>query len=983
MRRSTWVNGRSNPIFSTGCPESTEISGQHSHGFVCGYSNCRALAGPVYWPREISEGDLTRSPLDHRKFSPLDLAKWSGLTAVLAVAIFGCSNGQPPEGAMETFGRMIPEDPVEVFQMHSILDQETRVEWRLDDPRARSEWRAESPGLVRPAANGLVFERENDREIVSLTRDVEFKATEIDGFEIEIAGMRRGRVLLEWEAVNLSTDETTGGEIDISLAEPIDPPFHKYRLRLLGHPKWTGEVRKLRFVFETLRKRPATLRAVRAIQETLDANGLEQIIGLPQKVTIDNDLRDAWLTVPGSQIRREVQAVNGAELRFAFGSTAPLPIPIRFEITAVGRDGTADRLFEAVSEPGSASWQEARLRLPLMSGPVELVFETIANDFDPRLGLPAFAHPRIFSPPERPSSSEGPLNVILISLDTLRADHLSLYGHTVETSPRIDAWAGERGTVFENTVAAAPWTLPAHVSLFTGLDAHRHGINHSQPAPGSLTLLAELLREAGYSTRGITGGGFVHPQWGFAQGFESYSYFGEQMGFSDELESNMDKALDYLRLERTEPFFLFFHTYEIHNPYIPREPYFELMSPPDQKGLYVRIDRVEPRPEQGFLDGRTFTLLNRGEVVQENYLAGGTDNGEDALLSNLYDSGVAFADQQIGRLLDALDELGLSRHTLIVLTSDHGEMLGEHGLATHLFLYEENLMVPLIIADPRGRGAGRRVESQARQIDILPTILELLDRPLPEPIDGQSLLPEMLGRDGSSRPAWSYAPASNYGIALRLQNQLKYISKNHVWPSPEIPQEEIFDLQSDPSESDSIAAEDPRLEDLRRQVAEELLATTPGLRLHFTHQGPGVLSGELRGEKMIQTANLKTATAACQCLETEGNGSARFNLEPGEQFMVWIEDVGAGLLEVEMSIMHPGAEVPDGFLKHSVAIESIEESLHLAWENGSWETFEGPSAPIVSGIRLSWHDRYRTGGGPIAIDAELRSQLEALGYVTP
>ena len=127
--------------------------------------------------------------------------------------------------------------------------------------------------------------------------------------------------------------------------------------------------------------------------------------------------------------------------------------------------------------------------------------------------------------------------------------------------------------VFRNTVAAAPWTVPSHASMFSGVNAHRHGANYAGSVSEGVDFLAEYLRGAGYSTMAVTGGGYIGPEHGFARGFDEFSYYSGEKG-SDELESGIEKALDLLRTRREAPFFLFFHTFEVHTPYRVREPYF-------------------------------------------------------------------------------------------------------------------------------------------------------------------------------------------------------------------------------------------------------------------------------------------------------------------------------------------------------------------------------------------------------------------------
>ena len=325
---------------------------------------------------------------------------------------------------------------------------------------------------------------------------------------------------------------------------------------------------------------------------------------------------------------------------------------------------------------------------------VSLVFETRAEGrIDRGRTLAAWAHPEVW----RPASKPSPPNVIFVSLDTLRADRLSLYGNPRPTSPQLDRWARAHGVVFEKAVAPSPWTLPSHASMFTGLDALRHGVNHGYPVPPSLKVMADLFRRAGYATAAVTGGAYVSAEYGFDRGFDSF-YAHRGWGDDEEMQAGVDRALAWLQHRDGQPFLLFLHTYAIHAPYRARQPYFtNLTGTAPPSALYLP-ESVPPAHEDGFQV--RLRLVKQGRPMEPSDLA---------VLSGLYDSSIAYADAQLGRLFSALEARGLDRRTIVVVTSDHGEALGERGLASHAYLYDFNLLVPLVVAAPDGRGAGRRV----------------------------------------------------------------------------------------------------------------------------------------------------------------------------------------------------------------------------------------------------------------------------------
>jgi arylsulfatase A-like enzyme len=571
----------------------------------------------------------------------------------------------------------------------------------------------------------------------------------------------------------------------------------------------------------------------------------------------------------------------------------------------------------------------------------------------------------------RPSDRPPPV-AVLVSIDTLRADRLSLYGYRRATTPHLDAWARERATVFRRAVAAAPWTLPAHVSMFTGLDAHRHGINHEGAAGPELEMLAEALQRAGFTTLAVTGGGFVHPSWGFAQGFDSYGYYRDEAGFSDEMREGIGNALALLEGKRDRPLFLFFHTYEVHVPFHARQPFFDRLSDLDADGYLVRGGRRPALAAEGYLDRRALTLVDRGREVSGEGLAFTTEQ----LASDLYDSGVAYADEQLARLLGALSTAGGDDRTLVVVTSDHGEMLGEHGLAGHVALYEENLLVPFIVSAPGGRGHGREVATQVRSVDLAPTVLELLGLEPRAGIDGVSLAGLLDGDRGGVPPvAWSYAAASNYGLSASVGGRLKYIFKNQAWSSP-APTEELYDLALDPREQDDLAAGgDPRLGRVRELTRLELERVGRVLSIALRNLEARPLAGALSGSA-IQIFRVKTATPGCVDLEPAKSERAAFRLAPGATCRIWLEDVTGGELGVELRL--EGSR--DG--RHATLdLAALGDGVRVELGAGGGRT-AAAGGPPATGVEVRW-----LGGpslraaSPADADQALRERLRALGYL--
>jgi arylsulfatase A-like enzyme len=349
----------------------------------------------------------------------------------------------------------------------------------------------------------------------------------------------------------------------------------------------------------------------------------------------------------------------------------------------------------------------------------------------------------------------APLGLVVITLDTTRADRLSPYGFMNISMPHLERLARE-GVVFDRASSVAPLTLPAHTSLFTGLLPPRHGVRDNADAPlaETQTTLAEVLAARGFRTGAFVGSVVLAPERGLRQGFEEYGGVLERD--SPGVESSqrradevVDDAIPWVDTVAGSPFFLWTHFYDAHRPYDPPQPY---------RSIHAH---------------------------------------------NPYVGEIAFADAQIGRLIDALERLDLLERTVVVVTADHGESLGAHGERDHgIFVYEDVLHVPLIVREP-GRRAGR-VGEVVRLIDVMPTLLDLLDVPAPA-TDGVSLAALMQGRRRDldlEAYAESLYPERLGWSALRAlrSGRFKLI---------DAPRPELFDLDRDPFEERNVHDERP------------------------------------------------------------------------------------------------------------------------------------------------------------------------------
>jgi hypothetical protein len=482
-------------------------------------------------------------------------------------------------------------------------------------------------------------------------------------------------------------------------------------------------------------------------------------------------------------------------------------------------------------------------------------------------------------------------------------------------------------------------------------------------------MVAETLRRNGYTTAAVTGGGVLRPEFGFAQGFDSFDYWGEPES-SREVSWVFDHARRWIDDHSQRQFFLFVHTYEVHSPHRRRQPFFNHLAASagvDPPKFQLRLRSHEW--DHLVAPGDYFVVKRPGE-------AGWTDDLDDdelATVGLMYDSAVATVDAMVGSLIDHLDETGLRGRTVIIVTSDHGEALGEDGRAGHAYLEDYNLMVPLVIELPGGRSAGAVVDRQVRLIDLMPTLLEAVGCDLPGPIDGRSLLP-LLGDGQASFPdrAWAYAPASNRGLALRIENRLKYVFSDAAWAEVS-GVERLIDLRTDPTEQQNLVATDSRLVGLRRVAGATMLAQHQGFRLEIHNGGSTALKGRLLGA-WARHNRVKTGDSSRRIAHWAPGHPATFKIAPGVRTTLLLTALESPDVGLEASV--DGVAARQEF---NLSALRTPAALHLTSDGWRFdEAFDGEVATGVVVRRVGELPPMITGSEPT--DQTL-DQLRALGYV--
>ncbi|MEE8475885.1 MAG: sulfatase [Myxococcota bacterium] len=483
----------------------------------------------------------------------------------------------------------------------------------------------------------------------------------------------------------------------------------------------------------------------------------------------------------------ELRIPPGASLDFSFGilEEARDQGPVRFSIETC-ESSECSMVFEEILDPTDdpvPSWHARQISLANLAGHTRaLAFETeLIHRNGDRFSMPVWANPTLR--PEPTASEPERHNLILLSIDTLRRDHLGSYGYHRDTSPFLDGQLAPQGTVFDNLTAEAASTGPSHMTMFTSLPTLVHRVHGLRSPEVRLTTVAEVLRAAGFETAAFTENGPLAHHRGFELGFDRYhenknrgnpNPIWSPNGEADEtFRRGREWMLEWIQQRHGSPFFLFLHTFQVHAPYQPPEAYRDLFPNTQSRSL---AELAEGSP--------------------------GWNKRERSVVD--YDREIRYVDDKLEELVHWLAKTGLVENTILVVVSDHGEEFFEHGRRGHTNLpYETLLRVPLIFYGP-GIPWGRRIREAVHHLDLMPTILDLLGVPASTPLWGRSfasLLREEAPRpEGQGRPIFSTAWALPKGLqppalAVRVGSRklIRFTDADGL-------QQRYFDLDRDPME---------------------------------------------------------------------------------------------------------------------------------------------------------------------------------------
>ena len=513
---------------------------------------------------------------------------------------------------------------------------------------------------------------------------------------------------------------------------------------------------------------------------------------IKKNIVLDNLSLDVLMAPPKTEFEFKLNIPPKSFLEFGIGifsyqkiSTSLLA---KFKII-IELDKIKTVLYEKIFHlnPGNKKEQLIFKKIdltPFAKKKIKLTFITEKPEGSESIALSFWSNPVIYQ-----SISESS-KIILISLDTLRADHLGCYGYNRATSPNIDDFAND-SVLFENVYAQSPWTLPSHISMLFSLNSANHQVYYdNQKIDSSLPSLASHLKNHGYLTYAFTGGGYVSSLYGFSKGFDWYD---EPVGGKyapldiNEAEKLFNNTSGWLKNNQNKQFFLFLHTYQTHGPYNCPSPWNEMFL--DNNSTWKKLNL------KALLETKGNDKLFTPEEIQN--------------IIDLYDGEIRYTDEMLIKpLLSLLKETGIYNDSLIIITSDHGEEFFDHKGWLHGHnLYDEQIRVPLLIKFPHSEFKGKKIKTKCRLIDIMPTVLETVSVKYKKSnLDGKNLIDLILGKEIEDRIFISDLSFKNVHNPLPVlvatnRKDIKLILEKSAQGIKNI---EIFDLSKDPKEKNNI-----------------------------------------------------------------------------------------------------------------------------------------------------------------------------------
>jgi arylsulfatase A-like enzyme len=535
--------------------------------------------------------------------------------------------------------------------------------------------------------------------------------------------------------------------------------------------------------------------------------------------------RESLVSRSPETMKFDVPVPKNGWLDLAVGTVDDHPATFRVAVSG-GGSGSGERVLLEHTVTTPYRWERQPVDLGEFGGRTVQLSLAVVGDAN---GIPGFWGTPVIRT-RTTAANEAPQGVILIQADTLRPDHLGLYGHKRDTAPFLSRLASE-GAVFEHTYAQAGWTKVSTPSIMTSLYPTTHGVaTINDRLPAGATTIAEVYRAAGYATLSLSSVLFSGQNTNLHQGFEELhelTSVADSAGpyTSKTAREYVDRASDWIERHRDEPFFIYLHVFDPHSPYEPRRPYDALWA--DQS---KREEHIKQRESLRKVVKNQF-MASRGMATREEMQQAGVDPA--AYLAHdkdWYDSSIRGLDTELARLFERLRAAGLQDKTAIVFLADHGEEFQDHGRMWHgQSVYGEMMRVPLVIRWP-GRLSARRVNDPVQLIDVMPTLLDISRLTHPEGLQGQSLMPLLTassaggaGTVSAADSGWRNRPVimekipdgtaeefpATIAATAIIDGQWKLI--HNKAGAPDRPEYELFDVANDPLDQKNVADQNPEV----------------------------------------------------------------------------------------------------------------------------------------------------------------------------
>jgi arylsulfatase A-like enzyme len=670
--------------------------------------------------------------------------------------------------------------------------------------------------------------------------------------------------------VSAGTNITIGlrGQAPLNLtdeAERLRGPLGNFSSPIVAGPEWRTYTLTSPAPVSMARAQQIVIRPTDAANATFEIESLrvitrtEHLASTPSGVGwqgMSDVFRESLVSRSPETLKFDLQLPERAWLDLAVGTIDDLPATFRVSVAGDGSSGERVLLDHTVTTP--FRWERQPIDLGAFGGRrVQLSFSVVAD----APGIPGFWGTPVIRTRSTAASTATPRGVILIQADTLRPDHLGLYGHKRDTAPFLSRLASS-SAVFQNTYAQAGWTKVSTPSIMTSLYPSTHGVaTIDDRLPASATTIAEVYHAAGYATLSLSSVVFTGQYTNLHQGFEELheltSVADSGGPFSSKTSREyVDRASDWIERHRDTPFFVYLHVFDPHSPYEPRRPYAAMWADRSKREEHIKqreaLRKVIANP---FFKGR-------GMATREEMLKAGIDPAAYiAYDKDWYDSSIRGLDAELERFFERLRMSGLDENVAVVFLSDHGEEFHDHGRMWHgQSAYGEMVRVPLIVHWP-GHITPRRLDEPVELIDVMPTLLDISGLASPDGIQGQSLMP-LFEANGGNTPGtvaaangWRHRPViiekrpegergfpnASEAFAI-IDGQWKLI--HNTVREPGRPEFELFDVAHDPFDQKNLADQHPDVVQRLAKAVEGFRSMAAAARLKPDSEATGNMTPE-------------------------------------------------------------------------------------------------------------------------------------------